>query len=121
MPREDNLWRRHVPAVAEARPPTVDESELRFDETAPTATPVPADAATRWVHVRDARYATPWWHALRYRAPPDPPASFTRKCRAFVAFLLAFVAWCCFVPDATTIAAATAAFAAAAAAALPSP
>ena len=97
MPREDNLWRRHVPAVAEARPPTVDESELRFDETAPTATPVSADAATRWVHVRDARYATPWWHALRYRAPPDPPASFTRKCRLVVGLLLAFVAWCYFL------------------------
>ena len=104
--------------MAEARPPTVDESELRFDETAPTATPVPVTVA---VHVRDARYATPWHHAFRYRAPPTPPASFTRKCRVFVAFLLAFVAWCCFVPDATALAATAAAFAAAAAAALISP
>ena len=85
-----------MPAVAEARPPTVDESELRFDETAPTATPVPARPVTVAVPVRDARYATPWHHAFRYRAPPDPPASFTRNCRIVVALLLAFMAWCCF-------------------------
>ena len=98
MPREgDNLRRRRLPAVAEARPPTVDESELRFDETAPTATPVPARPVTVAVPVRDARYATPWHHAFRYRAPPDPPASFTRKCRLVVGLLLAFVGWCYFL------------------------